>query len=142
MNNSNRHHFEIRVSGAVALLSVWLTAVALPACENVESTSSGKACAVACGEQNPDGRAKFNSLNGLCACDSCSTADCRQSVCREGQPPSDACLPCVQESLRSDCRYHSGMFEAACGGSGSDCRTFVLCLDACDSGGTVKSPPL
>jgi len=29
MNNSNRHHFEIRVSGAVALLSVWLTAVAL-----------------------------------------------------------------------------------------------------------------
>ena len=141
MNNSNRHHFEIRVSGAVALLSVWLTAVALTACENVETASRGKACAVACGEQNPDGRTQFNYLNGLCACKSCSAADCRQSVCGEGQPPSDACLPCVQESLRSNCRYDSGFFEAACG-SGSACRTFVLCLDACDSGGMVKSPPL
>jgi len=91
---------------------------------------SGEACAAACEEQHPDGMYWYNNLKGTCACSGCSDA-CTQSVCNDKQTPSDACLPCVQESLGGDsCQRHAGLFRSGCLGK-KECAALVACITAC-----------
>ena len=46
-------HSKIRLSGSVALVSVWLAFLSVSACSNV--VLIGQACAAACEEENPKG---------------------------------------------------------------------------------------
>jgi hypothetical protein len=118
-----RLHFEIALSFIVALLSMGLAACG-------PTVTVGHECAAACEEQHSDGLDLYNNLKGSCACWGCSEA-CTQSVCRDKQTPSNACLPCVQESLRGDaCNEHAGLFEAGCLGTKA-CADLVACIVEC-----------
>jgi len=121
---------KIRLSCSVALLSVWLASVCLSACAN--TVLVGKACAAACEEENSEGLYYFNLVSGRCVCNGCSAA-CSKSVCGDHQTPSDACLPCVQESLEGDACNGNGYgayFKTACLSTDA-CVALVECLVAC-----------
>lgn len=118
-----RLHLEIRLSCAVALLSVWLAA-----CGNDMTTA--KPCAALCEEEHADGLADYNNLKAKCACTGC-TEECEQSVCYDKQPPSDECLPCVQQSLQGDaCKVHSAHFKSGCLDTEA-CGALVACITSC-----------
>lgn len=122
-----RLYSKIRLSGSVAFFSMWLAAVSLSACAN--TVLVGEVCAAACEDDHPEGLERYNNVN-LCACDGCSDA-CHQSVCFDHQTPDDACLPCVQESLRGDaCMENSGLFQSGCL-TEHDCAALVKCILAC-----------
>jgi hypothetical protein len=119
---------ELRLSGAVALLSVWLSSVWFVACG--PKVVVGAECAAACEENNAAGLMYFNAVANECVCSGCSPA-CSQSVCLKKETLSDACLPCVQESLRGDaCNLHAGLFGTGCLGH-NECIALVDCLTAC-----------
>lgn len=119
---------KLRRSCSVALLSVWMAAISLSACES--TVLVGEACAAACEDDHTEGLETYRGVINGCVCDGCSDA-CTQSVCHEKQTPTDACLPCVQESLSGDaCNVHAGLFAAACLTT-KDCGALVECLVAC-----------
>lgn len=120
--------FEVQLSAAMAFLSVCVGLV-LGACG--DTVLVGESCASACEDAHPGAIKSFENVSGLCVCTSCSEA-CMKSTC--GSPyrtPSDACLPCVQEGLRSDrCNKYEGLWRSGCL-SDEGCRAFVDCLTAC-----------
>ena len=118
---------KIRLSGSVALLSVWLAFLSVSACSNVVLV--GHACAAACEEENPKGVEFYRSVNATCVCDGCSDA-CSHSVCGDKQAPSDACLPCVQAALLGDPCKLAGLF-GSCPGAHPECKALIDCITAC-----------
>ena len=118
---------KIRLSGSVALLSVWLAFMSVSACGNVVLV--GHACAAACEEEHPKGVEFYKPVSVACVCAGCTHA-CSVSVCSEKQAPSDACLPCVQAALLGDPCKFAGLFGTVYG-SQPEVRAFVDCLTAC-----------
>ena len=121
-------HSKIRLSGSVALLSVWLATVSLSACSN--PVLVGQACAAACEEEaNPRSLDLYKSVSVTCVCDGCSDA-CENSICGKHETPSDACLPCVQAGLVGDaCTHHAGLFQSC--NNHPECQAIIDCLLAC-----------
>lgn len=116
---------DIRLSGTVALLSLWLAACS----STVEPARRGTECAAACEAKHPDGLHLYNVVISECVCTGCSE-DCSQSVCVDKRTPSDACLPCVQASLDGPaCREHGGLFGSCL--DTKDCADFVTCITTC-----------
>ncbi len=121
-------HSKIRLSGAVALLAVWLAFVSVSACSN--GVLFGQACAAACGEDNPKGFEIYKTVAGDCVHEGCSDA-CRKSPDHMITTPTDACLPCVQAALKgAPCKY-AGLFGVC--HDHPECDAYVDCIIACPS---------
>ena len=103
-------------------------------CAGVNATCKAKtspgACAQCCAMVHPSGFSTYKLAASGCACAACS-ATCAAATCQTNQPPSDACVPCVQTSLFHDCDTDQA-FQAQCGGAtGSDCADLVDCILNC-----------
>ncbi len=91
----------------------------------------GAECVRACEAREPEGLKKYEVVISACVCTSCSE-DCAQAVCSDKEPPSDTCLPCVQDSLDGpNCDEHGGLFRTGCLGY-PECRAFVDCVVDCE----------
>jgi hypothetical protein len=115
-----------RCAGSLVPLSFWLACLSFGACDS--EVQEEPSCVAACEEGNAKGLELYKSVGGTCACDGCSDA-CKETVCREGQRPSDTCLPCVQAALVDKCSSY-GLFGTGCD-SHPECRAYVDCLLAC-----------
>jgi len=118
-----------RLSAATLLVS-WVTGCD-PTVEQPPEPKRGAECVAACELTHPKGLEKYQVVVSVCACKRCSE-ECKAAVCYDKQTPSDACLPCVQESLGGpDCTEHAGLFGSGCLDY-EECADFVGCVTGCE----------
>ncbi len=119
---------ETRTVCAIVLFPMWLIACKTIVQDGEGDNAVSNSCAAGCEQQHPLGLKSYQNVMAICVCETCDN-NCTKSVCGRKEPPSDACLPCVQDSLGDTCNQF-GLFGSCL--EEVDCSALVDCLLACD----------